>query len=192
MKKPSIKSIKRTGANFAPLGHVGSAKFAPVDKIQTRFGRLPLDVMRRGDLGASEKVVFAAMALEFRNGQLIYVSRTALAGICGMSRRQVSYSVAKLRSFGLIQTAGRRAKQVQPYRLVHPLFEPNPEVAEREPKVVTARRLLKCGKCHREVYGLAKTGWCRTCMNDLKLTRKVRRVVGEELDERGVPRKVVA
>ncbi len=177
---PSSKSIKRASVKMVQVD-------VPIWHRLKRFARVPADVLISSKLSPADKLVLAAMGMESFSDGRIAISHLGLARLCSLGRSTVFRALRSLEKEGLIARLGGPIKQVQAYRLLHPIFAGT--VTQEGPiRVKTARRLLRCAKCNRDVRGLSKAGWCRICMNDLKLGRKI----DHKLDERGVPRKITA
>ena len=66
------------------------------------YAPLPLTVLRRTDLPASAKLIYARLKLYTGNNGTAYPFVTTLADECGITRRQIMRSVAKLEEVGLV------------------------------------------------------------------------------------------
>lgn len=145
-----------------------------------RFGMVPQDVMARRDISPACKLVLAAMAMESLGSGHIAISHQALAFLCGLSRSAVLDCLRRLQACGLIEPDGKPVKQVQPYRILHARLINDVKAVELRPAKVI-RAVILCPSCKRKRPMLLKSGICRACAWDIKMDRKVRRLVQEEI-----------
>ena len=138
-----------------------------------RFAMLPIDVLRRKDLSASCKVVFAGLAMESYGSGRISISHQAIAAICGISRITALDSLARLREVGLIDKDGTPVNQVQPHRILHSRLVG----AQAAAIAAGPEESLECPRCHRSCKQLLRVGYCRAC----RWQDKIRGIVREEM-----------
>ena len=87
-----------------------------------RYGKAPADVWKDATLTLAAKVVLVGMGIEAQGKTTIAISHQSLAVVCGMVRPTVSSALKELVKAGQLEAIGKPVKQVQPYRLLHPLF----------------------------------------------------------------------
>ena len=117
-------------------------------------------------------VMYAYAAKGFGRNVVISMSDGEVAARCGVSRPAVIAALRRLLKIGLLEKVGDPVKQVQAYRICHPMFKSQAEVA---PIAIPAAKAA-CLKCHREVKRLTRAGHCRSCHKDIEIETKVRQV----------------
>lgn len=170
MNKPSKSLYKRTLSESLQV----SVKILTGSR---RFSMLPEDLLSAKNLPPIAKLLAQGMWMDSFGADVVAVSHQALALICGVSRPAVFENLKVLVKFGVIERAGKKIGQIQPYRFLHPFYQNKSHVAEEIP-VRTVRHkgpMRKCANCFNLRYGLMKTGWCRTCVNEVKLVKKMDR-----------------
>lgn len=163
----------------------------PVKKLTGRrtrghFAMLPLDVMRRKDITAADKLVLEAMNNKSRGSGVCGASQGVLSEMTGLSRAKVIDSQRALESIGLISKYGIPNKQIQAYCLLHNDMRANCEpdsvrVEDRRKKPV----LVPCSRC-RELCGQHRTGWCPRCRQEARNQVITKTMIQQELDRRMV------
>jgi hypothetical protein len=88
----------------------------------------------------------------------------------------VQFCLGKLCQVGLIEKDGVTRDQVQPYKISRTC--PKPKAARISAPGKHMRPALRCGKCNESSHWLAKTGWCRSCISEMKIRRIVREEIG--------------
>jgi hypothetical protein len=169
MKLPSLLSIKKPCQDFDR-----SCKDPDRSK---RFGKAPADVNAIPSklLKPTAKLVLYAMAEESKGtSRDVRLSDTVIAQRCGISRPAVIAGLRQLGGLGLIEKRGVPVKQIQAYRICHPMFS-----AGRAPKPVEQPAAkakvdgVSCPKCGKQRPALLRVGWCRSCNWHIKIVRVV-------------------
>src|SRR5947209_4041474 len=128
----------------------------------------PSTLMKRKDLSPPAKLVACAMMLcGFRSYSLpkISASHQIVASMCGLSRYQVLRAINHLCLLGVLRKDGNPVHQVQPYIV--------------ETTVIEAGRAsgmggIACASCQATCRKVNRAGYCRTCVRDREIERKVR------------------
>lgn len=143
------------------------------------FAMIPEAVLVDSALKNIDVRVFGLLACA-RRKQFATVGERLLASRLGVDRRTVRASITRLTASAHLKLTepnapGRRAR----YELTSPAFAGKASASAPTAPALSQRirPALKCAKCHAPTRWLAKTGWCRSCMSELK----VRRIVRDEL-----------
>lgn len=185
----SLFSIKKPCQNL----NRSCTKFVQV----VDFGKMPRDVLAVPSklLSPVGKLVFAAMAVESRGSlRTVVLSDGDLARCCGASRGAVISGRKQLEGLELIGKDGDPVEQVQPYKILHPMFAKaprhgtktmpmsSPETMPEQPQF-RKKPMEICPKCNKLRVALKPSGWCRNCEAKKTTEDIARRVCREELSK---------
>jgi len=151
------------------------------------FGKAPADVnaIPSRSLSPIAKLVFYALAAKAcGTDRTVWMSDGAIALRCGVSRPAVVAGMRQLLGLGLAEKVGSPVKQIQAYRICHPMFgaaraHSSGAAPIPEQSADAAASVLRCAKCHRPCKHLTKAAYCRGCSADIELARQVREVWAE-------------
>lgn len=183
---PSNLSIKKPCQNFYRSCKTADTLAATL----SGFGKAPADVnaIPSKSLSPIGKLVFYALAAKAcGTNRKIWMSEGAIALRCGVSRPSVIAGMGQLLELGLVERVGYPVKQIQAYRICHPMFGAgrvqDSDAADFHNKSEGAvATVLSCVKCHRPCKWLTKAAYCRGCSADVELARQVREVRAENSD----------
>jgi hypothetical protein len=138
-----------------------------------RFAMVPWGVSVDERLKAVDVRIYAILAACRRKSTAKMGSRLLGRNAC-MNFRRVAASIERLISCGHIEISRSWKGARTEYRLLSPIFDIKGKVpigAELKHVAVGRREMVACPRCHREVGGLLKAGWCRSCAWELKVRR---------------------
>lgn len=154
------------------------------------FGKMPTDVLALPSklLAPVGKLVFLAFAAESRGtNRSVLISDNELARRCGAGRGAIISARKQLEELKLIGKDGAPVDQVQPYKILHPMFAKSPRGAKepdkiQEPTSSPRKKPMEiCPNCGKLRVSLKPTGWCRNCEARKTTENIARRVCLEEL-----------
>lgn len=178
MNRTSILSIKKPCQNF-------DTSCQKTDRLGT-FGKLPSDVraLPKKALSPTGKLVFSEYAERSRGtDRAVAASERDIAAGSGISRASVIPALRQLLKIGLFVKDGLPVKQIQAYRIIHPMFKASEHQAKEPEKRLGPHDWVTCPACYREKPSLLKVGWCRACAADKKVEHISRRVAREEIEK---------
>jgi len=125
--------------------------------------------------------VFDALATKACwTNRTLWMSDGAIARRCGASRPSVITGMRQLLDIGLVEKVGLPVKQVQAFRILHPMFGAGSggvTVADTtEPASPLASPVHAYAHCNRPCKRLTRAGFCRGCKADFDLAARVRDV----------------
>ena len=180
---PSNLSIKKPCQNLYRSYKTADTPAAAL----TGFGKAPADVNAIPStlLSPIGKLVFYALAAEaYGTNRIVLMSDGVIALRCGVSQGSVIAGMRQLLDLSLVEKVGPPVKQIQAYRICHPMFlapgSHDSAASDRRDRLAGAKTpALFCAKCHRRCRRLTKEAYCRDCRADVELIRQIREVLAE-------------
>lgn len=178
MSSPSKDLYKET------LSEMRQVPVAKCDRSREQFASLTKSILRRRDVTAAAKILFAAMLIESRGTGYVMASDSVLAEASGISRSRIIELRKSLERAELIQKFGKPVQQVQAYQVLHG-GRATGVLPEEQPKTLRHRPELRpCVLCKDLCVPRKRTGWCARCTTEARNRQITRGMVVEEVEKR--------
>lgn len=186
--------IKKPGEKNSPVLVKKIHQIQQREDFGTLYTRLPLSVILDPSLTSADKVVYAAVAEFAWKGRTCTESCAVIAGMGGVSKRQVLKSLEALSKRGHIKIEDKKERQVSAIELTSPVFGQK-QAGVTQPVVAKPRKeprkLAACRTCGRLTVKLSKDALCYSCVKTAERERRVREAIAQ-LGADATPERITA